>query len=127
MLQVAAHQRLVVADGRQAGELREIGLAIGRKPADRFLADVLGIHVAGTARQGDVGQEPRLVVHAPLAIQQQPMVQHVQLERIVCRRQPLDEAPQAGPGTPAAPPRRSGMSTSSLGRSRDKYTLTNSV
>ncbi len=80
MLQVTAHQGLVIADGRQPREAGKIGLAIRCKPADNFLADVLGIHIGGRARQRDVRQKPRAVIDAPFPVEQQPMVEHMQLE-----------------------------------------------
>ena len=46
-------------------------------------------------RQLEVREEPVLVVHAPAAVEHEPVVQHVGLERVVDRREASSERLQA--------------------------------
>ena len=94
LLQVAPHQRLVVSHGRQQRNVLEVGGQIGGMPTVVVQFHELRVHVGRAARCLQVGQERRLVVNALGAIQDQSVIQHVGLERVVDGGQPLDEAPQ---------------------------------
>ena len=88
------HQRLVVADRRQGRLLRIILLQVGGllPPLDRL--HELRRNVARVLRQLEIFQKPLQVVFALRAIEQQPVIEHMGLERIVDRIERRNEIPQ---------------------------------
>jgi hypothetical protein len=101
VLEVAADQRLVVADRRQSGdgvEVRgEVGGGLVRLgPLEQGLG-----HVRLAARQAQVFQEQGAVGGDLRAVEGEAVVQDVGLQRVVRRGQPADEGQQpveVGPG-----------------------------
>ena len=94
MLQIAPHQGLVVAHHRQHRHAAIVLLQIGRRllPLDGLHEPRQDVdHVLG---QAEILQEPLEIVFSLRAIEYQPLVQHVGLQRIELRVERLDEIPQ---------------------------------
>ena len=85
VLQITAHQRLVVAHRRQSRRGRELRVQIHRELAVGRGLQPARLHVDRRSRQLDVGQEPLLVVHTLRPVMHQTMVENVCFERIVRR------------------------------------------
>ncbi len=93
VVEAAADQGLVVLHGWQRGGRGEVGVQVGLL-VGLVVLEILGPHVMDDSGQLQVGHEAVLVVHAAAAVQQEAVIQHVGLERVVHRRQARDKGPQ---------------------------------
>ena len=95
MVQIAAHQRFVVADWRQQRVAFEVSIQICRKATILFQRQEFRFDVSDLTWQADVHHEAVFVIDATSAIKHQPVIENVRLQRIVYRSQAGNELPQA--------------------------------
>ena len=93
MQQEVADQRRVVADRAATGETGEVLTKIDRPTSDVVELEITRFHVGRRARQLDVGQKQAAVVAARLALVVEQCIEDVCLQRVVRRREILDERP----------------------------------